>query len=103
MKVHYFNRKQVSQEEEKALEATYHNDLKSMLSICDVLCLTCPLTDSTRGIIGEPEIACMKDGAFLVNTARGPVVDEKALIAALWSGKIARAGLDVFDNEPKIK
>ena len=103
MEVHYYNRTQVPLEEEKKLEATYHHDLKSLLAISDVVSVNCPLTESTRGMIGEAEISCMKDGAFLVNTGRGPVVDEKALIAALWSGKIARAGLDVFDNEPKIK
>jgi lactate dehydrogenase-like 2-hydroxyacid dehydrogenase len=103
MNVHYYNRTQVSPEDERALGATYHSNLKSLLAASDVVCVNCPLTDSTRGMIGAAEIECMKDGSFLVNTGRGPVVDEKALIEALWSGKISRAGLDVFDNEPKIK
>ena len=102
MKVQYYNRTQVAQAEESALNVSYVT-LQELLKTSDVVCINCPLTDQTRGMIGEAEIASMKDGVFLINTGRGPVVDEKALIKALWSGKIERAGLDVFDNEPKIK
>lgn len=63
--------------------------------------LNCPLNDETTGLIGPAEFAAMKDGVFLVNTARGPVIDEAALKDALESGKVARAGLDVFCDEPK--
>ena len=76
---------------------------QDLLKTSDVVCINCPLNDQTRGMIGESEFASMKDGVFLVNTGRGAVVDEKAFIKALWSGKVAGAGLDVFDNEPKIK
>lgn len=62
--------------------------------------LHCPLNDKTTGLIGPAEFAAMKDGVFIVNTARGPVIDEKALKDALDSGKVARAGLDVFCDEP---
>lgn len=103
MEILYHNRTRASEEEEKALGATYFADLKEMLATSDVVSVNCPLSESTRGMIGEDEFAAMKDGTFLVNTGRGPVVKESALIQALWSGKIARAGLDVFDNEPKIK
>lgn len=103
MKIQYHNRSKIDEKEETELGATYCVELSDLLKTSDVVCVTCPLTDQTRGMLGEAEIAMMKDGSFLVNTGRGPVVDEAALIKALWSGKIARAGLDVFDNEPKIK
>lgn len=63
--------------------------------------LNCPLNEQTTGLIGPEEFTCMKNGVFIVNTARGPVVNEKALKEALDSGKVARAGLDVFCDEPK--
>lgn len=103
MKIQYYNRSRVSDEEERTLEAHYCEELKELLQTSDVISINCPLTESTRGLIGEAEFSQMKDGVFLVNTGRGAVVEEKALIQALWSGKITRAGLDVFDNEPKIK
>lgn len=102
MKVQYFNRNRISEAEEKDLNVTYAS-FQDLLKTSDVVCVNCPLSDATRGLIGEAEIASMKDGVFLINTSRGPVVNEKALINALWSGKIERAGLDVFDNEPNIK
>jgi len=86
--------------EEAKYGATYCKTLHELLASSDVVSLNCPLNENTTGLIGEAEFAAMKDGSFLVNTARGPVVDEKALIAALESGKITRAGLDVFANEP---
>jgi lactate dehydrogenase-like 2-hydroxyacid dehydrogenase len=102
MKVQYFNRKQIPTKEETALNVKYAA-FQELLKTSDVVCVNCPLTEDTKGMIGEAEIASMKDGVFLVNTGRGAVVDEKALIKALWAGKIQRAGLDVFDNEPNIK
>lgn len=102
MKIQYHNRTQISSEEEKALDVRYAS-LSDLLKTSDVVCINCPLTDQTRGMIGEAEIASMKDGVFVINTGRGPVIDEKALINALLSGKIERAGLDVFDNEPNVK
>jgi phosphoglycerate dehydrogenase-like enzyme len=66
----------------------------------DVLCIHLKLGERTRGLVGAPELALMKPTAFLVNTSRGPIVDEAALIAALQAGNIAGAALDVFDEEP---
>ena len=71
-----------------------------MLSRCDYVVVTAPLTAETRGMIGGPEIAAMKPTAALINVGRGPVIDERALIAALSEGRIKGAALDVFDHEP---
>ena len=101
MKIIYHNRSQLSTEEETKYGATYCKSLDELLGSSDVVSLNCPLNAETTGLIGEAQFAAMKDGVFLINTARGAVVDEKALIAALESGKVARAGLDVFVNEPK--
>ncbi len=79
---------------------TVEPDLDRLLEHVDILSLHCPLTDKTRGMIGAAQFARMKPGAFLVNTARGPVIDESALVAALRDGKLAGAGLDTFATEP---
>ena len=71
-----------------------------ILTKCDIVSLHLPLTEDTRGMIGAAELARMKPGAILVNTARGEIVDEAALVAALRSGQLAAAGLDVFAAEP---
>jgi lactate dehydrogenase-like 2-hydroxyacid dehydrogenase len=102
MKVQYNNRNQITAKEEETLDVQYAS-LEHLLKTSDVVCINCPLTDQTRGMIGKAEIASMKDGVFLINTGRGAVIEEKALIEALVAGKIERAGLDVFDNEPNIK
>ena len=75
-------------------------DFDRFLSRVDILSLHCPTTDKTRGLIGAKAIATMKDGAIIVNTARGAIVDEAALVAALKSGKLAGAGVDVYGVEP---
>jgi glyoxylate reductase len=77
-------------------------ELDDLLAGADVLSLHCPLTEQTRHLIGAAELAAMKPTATLVNTARGPVVDEEALVAALREGGIAAAGLDVFEHEPRV-
>jgi glyoxylate reductase len=77
-------------------------ELGELLASADVLTLHCPLTEQTRHLIGIAELATMKPTATLINTARGPVVDEEALVAALREGEIAAAGLDVFEHEPEV-
>lgn len=75
-------------------------DLNRLLERVDILSLHCPLTEGTRGLIGAPQLARMKPDAILINTARGPVIDEAALVAALQSGRLAAAGLDTYAVEP---
>jgi phosphoglycerate dehydrogenase-like enzyme len=75
-------------------------ELDELIRTADVVCLHAPLDVDTRGLIGAKELAAMKPGAILVNAARGPLVDEEALVAALRSGALAGAGLDVFATEP---
>jgi D-3-phosphoglycerate dehydrogenase / 2-oxoglutarate reductase len=76
-----------------------YDSLEALLARSEVLCLHAPLDDSTRGLIGERELALLPSGAYLVNTARGGLVDEEALVAALANGRLAGAALDVIENE----
>ncbi len=78
----------------------YEPDLDRLLARVDILSLHCPLSDRTRGMIGAAQLARMKPGALVINTARGPVIDEPALIDALSGGRLAGAGLDTFAAEP---
>ncbi|KAL2809915.1 D-isomer specific 2-hydroxyacid dehydrogenase [Aspergillus granulosus] len=99
MTVVYHNRRQLS--EELAAGAKYVT-FDELLSGSDVISLNLPLNKNTRHIIGKPEFEKMKDGVVIVNTARGAVMDEEALVQALDSGKVYSAGLDVFEEEPKV-
>jgi glyoxylate reductase len=88
-----------------ALEAelgTRHVEFMELLATADVVSLHCPLRSDTRHLIATRELAAMKSTAYLVNTTRGPVVDEAALVTALRTGVIAGAGLDVFEREPEV-
>ncbi len=77
-------------------------DMETLLKTCDIVSLHTPLNDQTRGLIGRQELALMKPDAFLINTARGGVVDTPALVEALREKRIAGAGIDVFDMEPPV-
>lgn len=102
LEIVYHNRKRLQEADETTYKATYCPTLASLLETSDIVSISVPLNDETTGMISESEIALMKDSSILINTARGAVVDEAALIEALESGKIWRAGLDVFCNEPDI-
>jgi glyoxylate reductase len=77
-------------------------DLAELLAISDVVSLHCPYGPATHHLIGAGQLAAMKDSAYLINTARGPIIDEAALASALREGQIAGAGLDVFEKEPDV-
>ena len=101
MKIVYNNRNRLSDE----LESLYHAqrmELTELLQSSDVISMHTPLTDETHHLINRDRLQLMKPTAILINTARGPVVDEAALVVALQQGTIAAAGLDVFENEPAI-
>ncbi|SMF43321.1 Lactate dehydrogenase [Tistlia consotensis] len=100
MQVHYHNRRRLPAEQEEG--ATYHADPDELLGLCDFVSLNFPASAETENFLNAERIARLPDGAVVVNTARGTVVDDDALIAALQSGKLAAAGLDVFRGEPKL-
>ena len=100
MQIHYYNRSRLSADLE--LGAVYHDSVEALLPQCDFLSIHCPATPETRHLLNAERIAMLPDGAVVVNTARGAVVDDDALIAALRSGKLFAAGLDVFNDEPNI-
>jgi glyoxylate reductase len=87
---------------DRALGATYVPDLDALLETSDAISIHCPLTPETRGLFDANRLAKMKKGSILVNTARGPIVDEEALARALERGPLAAAGLDVYADEPNV-
>lgn len=101
MEVVYYNRSRLSPEIEQRYEAKYLS-FENLLRTSDAISLNVPLTEATHHLIDANALEMMKESAFLVNTARGPVIDENALVEALQLGKIAGAGLDVFEEEPHI-
>jgi len=101
MRVLYHNRSRLTPAEERESPAEYA-DLNTLLAQADFVSLHVPLSGETRHLIGAAELSRMKPTAYLINTARGPVVDEVALLATLQRGMIAGAGLDVYENEPAL-
>jgi glyoxylate reductase len=87
---------------EKDFAATFYPTVDDVLKVADVVSLHVPLTKETTHLISAPQLSLMKPTAYLVNTSRGPVIDENALVGALQEKKIAGAGLDVFEYEPKL-
>lgn len=83
-------------------ERCYYQPLEALLKQADIVSIHVPMTEETYHLIGEEQLSLMKRGAYLINTARGPVVDEEALVKALKNGILAGAGLDVFEREPHI-
>jgi glyoxylate reductase len=102
MEIAYHSRREAPAEVVAALGAR-RLPLERLLAEADVVSLHCPLTPETHHLIGAAELAAMKPSAVLVNAARGPVVDERALAEALASGQIAAAGLDVYEREPRVE
>lgn len=102
MKIRYYNRHRLPADVEERHAATYCDSLEALLSASDVISINCPLNADTTNLISKDQFSAMKDGSFLVNTARGGIIDEPALKEVLESGKIARAGLDVLCNEPNV-
>ncbi len=102
LSIHYHNRKRVSQSVEDALEATYWESLDQMLARMDIVSVNCPHTPATYHLLSARRLKLLKRDAYVVNTARGEVVDEGALARMLDAGELAGAALDVFENEPAV-
>ncbi len=100
MRIHYSNPRRLPTDIEQG--AVFHHDPEELLPHCDVLSINAPASPETRRYLNAARIARLPDGAIVVNTARGAIVDDDALIAALRSGKLFAAGLDVYENEPAI-
>ena len=99
-KVIYTDLYRLNEEQETLLDATYVSRFEELLPLADILSFHCPLTEDNKEILNAESIAKMKDGAIVVNTARGKLINEPALVDALKSGKLASAGLDVHYEEP---
>jgi glyoxylate reductase len=102
MQVHYHNRKPVSPLIAEELGATYWDDLDQMLARMDMISLNCPATKETHHLLSAERLALLRPEAILINTARGELIDEAALAAAVAQRRLAGVGLDVFEHEPKV-
>jgi len=102
LQIHYHNRRKVSPHIEQELDATYWESLDQMLSRMDIVSVNCPHTPATYHLLSSRRLALLKPHAYVVNTARGEVIDEGALARMLEKGELAGAGLDVFEHEPAI-
>ena len=102
LSIHYHNRRRVSPETEEQLEATYWDSLDQMLARIDIVTVHCPHTPGTYHLLSARRLKMMKPDSFLINTARGEIVDEVALTKMLDAGELAGAGLDVFEHEPAV-
>jgi glyoxylate reductase len=102
LSIHYHNRKRVAPKIEDELEATYWESLDQMLARMDIISVNCPSTPATFHLLSARRLALLQPSAYIVNTARGDIIDEDALIKMLQEGKLAGAGLDVFEHEPAV-
>ena len=103
MSIHYHNRKAVHPSTEAELEATYWENVEQMLPRVDIISVNCPSTTATHHLLNGHRLSLLSSHSYLVNTGRGDVIDELALIELLKQKKIAGAGLDVYENEPIVK
>jgi glyoxylate reductase len=102
LQIHYHNRRKVSEQIEQELEATYWDSLDQMLARMDIISVNCPHTPATYHLLSARRLKLLKPTAYIVNTARGEVIDENELGRLIEAGAIAGAGLDVFEHEPAI-
>ncbi|MEI5680053.1 MULTISPECIES: 2-hydroxyacid dehydrogenase [unclassified Mesorhizobium] len=102
LSIHYHNRNHVLKSVEDELEATYWESLDQMLARMDIISVNCPSTPATFHLLSARRLALLQPTAYLVNTARGDLIDEDALVKLLQDGKLAGAGLDVFEHEPAV-
>ncbi|MBI1238077.1 MAG: D-glycerate dehydrogenase [Alphaproteobacteria bacterium] len=102
LQIHYHNRRPVAKRTEEELEATYWESLDQMLARMDIVSVNCPHTPATFHLLSARRLKLLKPTAYVVNTARGEVIDENALARMLESNELAGAGLDVFENEPAV-
>ena len=102
LSIHYHNRRKVSPAVEEELEATYWESLDQMLARMDIISVNCPSTPATFHLLSARRLALLQPSAYLVNTARGEIIDEDALIKMIDQGKLAGAALDVFAHEPAV-
>ena len=102
LQIHYHNRKQVAPQIEQELEATYWDSLDQMLARMDIVSVNCPHTPATFHLLSARRLKLMKPTAYIVNTARGEVIDENCMALMLEKGQLSGAGLDVFENEPAV-
>ncbi|MBL4800931.1 MAG: D-glycerate dehydrogenase [Emcibacter sp.] len=102
LSIHYHNRHRIAADVEEELEATYWESLDQMLARMDIISVNCPHTPATYHLLSARRLKLMQQHAFIINTSRGEVIDENALIRMLVAGELAGAGLDVFENEPAV-
>ena len=102
LQIHYHNRRKVPPELENELEATYWESLDQMLARMDIVSVNCPHTPGSYHLLSARRLKLMRPDAYIVNTARGEVIDENALARMIDAGELAGAGLDVFENEPAV-
>lgn len=102
LQIHYHNRRHLPAAIEESLEATYWDSLDQMLARMDIVSVNCPHTPATYHLLSARRLKLLKPDAYVVNTARGEVIDENALTRMLEAGEIAGAGLDVFEHEPAV-
>ncbi len=102
LQIHYHNRRRLAESVEEELEATYWDSLDQMLARMDIVSVNCPHTPGTYHLLSARRLKLLRPDAYLVNTARGEVIDENALTRMLETNEIAGAGLDVFEHEPAV-
>jgi glyoxylate reductase len=102
LQVHYHNRRRAAAKIEAALEATYWESLDQMLARMDIISVNCPHTPATYHLLSARRLKLLRPEAYVVNTARGEVIDENALTRMIEAGEIGGAGLDVFEHEPAV-